>query len=115
MALADYNHHDKKFKSYDIKFHEHQIRTTVTADPTIVDQWISETYEIHRKQLDQNKILVGLDTEWRFIKPDNATNLSKCSKPKSDQFQVAILQLCTHQNRCLIFQLIHAPISFLAR
>ena len=82
-STAD-NNHENKFKSYDIKFHELDLKTIVTSDPTIVDQWISETYDIHKNKLDQNKILVGLDTEWSLLEnplviSPSAPNLNQIS------------------------------------
>ncbi|EXB96387.1 Werner syndrome ATP-dependent helicase-like protein [Morus notabilis] len=91
-SLANINNIHEEFKSYDIEFYELHIKTIVTADPETVNCWISEN-------LHENFFL-GLDTEWKI--PINV------SKPRSHDQHVTLLQLCT-ENRCLIFQLSHAP------
>lgn len=76
--------HDYSYSRYTVQVDGHLVLTTVTASASVVNQWISDIYRIHR-----------LDAEW---------------KPKSDPGKnnpVATLQLCVG-HRCLIFQLIHA-------
>ncbi|GMN52588.1 hypothetical protein TIFTF001_021738 [Ficus carica] len=97
MACSDDNNKEK-FKTYDIEFYEHRIKTMVTANPQSVDQWISELYQIHKNK-HQNKLFVGLDTEWN--NPINESKLKNCDQ------HVTVLQLCT-EDRCLILQLSHA-------
>ncbi|KAL6540708.1 hypothetical protein OROMI_024591 [Orobanche minor] len=77
--------------TYEVVFFGDSILTTVTHDPDIATQWISDVESIHRHSL-----IVGLDIEWR---------------PSFNRYinnPAATLQLCVG-GRCLIFQLIHCP------
>ncbi|KAG8367793.1 hypothetical protein BUALT_Bualt16G0109700 [Buddleja alternifolia] len=80
--------------TYDVIFYGQSVLTTVTQDPTIAAQWISEVEAIHRRRL--TSLIVGLDAEWRPSFNRHIVN------------PVATLQLCVG-HRCLIFQLIHSP------
>ncbi|KAK6127203.1 hypothetical protein DH2020_039046 [Rehmannia glutinosa] len=80
--------------TYDVLFFGDSILTTVTHDPAIVSQWISDVESIHRRRL--HHLVVGLDIEWR---------------PSFNRYinnPAATLQLCVGR-RCLIYQLIHSP------
>ncbi|GMH18662.1 hypothetical protein Nepgr_020503 [Nepenthes gracilis] len=71
----------------------YDIKTTVTDSPGVVNHWISDIKDIHRRRL--HHLIVGLDVEWR---------------PNSRDYcnPVATLQLCVGRI-CLIYQLIHTP------
>ncbi|GAB2267091.1 hypothetical protein Dimus_002075 [Dionaea muscipula] len=78
---------------YAVTVNNHRIKTTVTADSTTIDRWISEinrTYQTY-----SGGLIVGLDVEWR-------PNFSSYRNP------VATLQLCVGDH-CLIYQIIHNP------
>ncbi|KAI3446547.1 hypothetical protein Pfo_029137 [Paulownia fortunei] len=91
--------------TYDVVFFADSVYTTVTHDPAIASQWISDIESIHRRRL--HCLIVGLDVEWR---PNFSRHVNN---------PVATLQLCVGR-RCLIYQLIHCPsipsslINFLA-
>ncbi|XP_073157633.1 3'-5' exonuclease-like [Henckelia pumila] len=87
-AIVDHQLRSNTHKTYDVHFFGDSIHTTVTHDPDIVTQWISDLGSGHR--------IVGLDVEWRPVFKRNARH------------PAATLQLCVAR-RCLIFQLIHAP------
>ncbi|XP_073151085.1 3'-5' exonuclease-like [Henckelia pumila] len=80
--------------TYDVFFSGDCIHTTVTHDPTVVSQWISEVKSMYVYWPGQ--LIVGLDVEWRP------------SYTRGIQNPPATLQLCVG-SRCLIFQLIHSP------
>nr|XP_020166242.2 Werner Syndrome-like exonuclease [Aegilops tauschii subsp. strangulata] len=76
----------------DVAFGEEVITTTVTSSGAAVEDWVEEVYSMYAGC--PNQILVGLDVEWR-------PSYSRVQNP------AALLQLCIDQ-RCLIFQLLHA-------
>ncbi|KAL3648035.1 hypothetical protein CASFOL_009003 [Castilleja foliolosa] len=78
--------------TYDIDFYSDLIDTTVTNDPDVVTQWIADTVSTHSPFL-----TIGLDIEWLPNRKGQKDN------------PVATLQLCIDR-RCLIFQLILAPV-----
>ncbi|KAI3839133.1 hypothetical protein MKW92_038314 [Papaver armeniacum] len=80
--------------TFDVSFYTDIIRTTVTPETSIVDEWIKRVYEsFHSKLEDGNNLIVGLDIEWVRL----------CERNK-----VSVLQLClAHQ--CLIFQFLGLP------
>lgn len=95
ISITDYNspYGTSDTYTYDVNFFSTTIFTTVTRDPTVVSQWISDFDSYH--SLGPDSPIVGLDIEWR---PFNA----------SYQNPTATLQLCSG-GRCLIYQLIHTP------
>ncbi|KAL1554727.1 exodeoxyribonuclease I [Salvia divinorum] len=82
--------------TYDVTFFGDSVFTTLTWDPTIASQWISEVEAVYRRRIDGGHLIVGLDVEWRPSFRRYVTN------------PAATLQLCVGR-RCLIFQLIHSP------
>lgn len=78
---------------FDVTFNTHLIKTTVTADPTVISTWISAVRTtVHHHHL------IGLDIEWR-------PNTSRYSDNPA-----ATLQLCAGPTlTCLIIQLLHCP------
>ncbi|CAH1439531.1 unnamed protein product [Lactuca virosa] len=44
-----------------VSFYEHNIFTAVTKDPDYVSAWISEITE----NINDHRLIIGLDTEWR--------------------------------------------------
>ncbi|GER37984.1 polynucleotidyl transferase [Striga asiatica] len=80
--------------TYDVLFFDDTVYTTVTHDPDVVVDWISEVESVHHRRL--HHLVVGLDVEWR---PSFNRNYSN---------PAATLQLCVGR-RCLVYQLIHAP------
>ncbi|XP_076906532.1 3'-5' exonuclease-like [Bidens hawaiensis] len=89
------------YNLYDVTFFDATVTTTVTADSSAVDKWISET-EQHLIQNLQNllalqPVVIELDVEWRP------------NRTRGDDNPVAVIQLCAG-NRCLVFQILHSPI-----
>lgn len=80
--------------TYDVTFFGKSVHTTVTCDPQIVTQWISDVESFNRDRL--HELIVGLDVEWRPSFNRYVTN------------PVATLQLCVDL-RCLIVQLKYTP------
>ncbi|KAH6779554.1 hypothetical protein C2S52_010791 [Perilla frutescens var. hirtella] len=79
---------------YVVTFFDDNILTTVTHDPEVVSEWISEVEFIHRRRL--HRLIVGLDVEW-------VPSFDRhCRSP------VATLQLCVGR-RCLIYQISRSP------
>ncbi|XP_047947448.1 Werner Syndrome-like exonuclease [Salvia hispanica] len=91
ITIVDHELPYDSHNTYDVIFFGDSVFTTVTADPTIASQWISE---IDRDG--QQHLIVGLDVEWRPSFNRHVAN------------PAATLQLCVGL-RCLIFQLIHSP------
>ncbi|XP_059289015.1 uncharacterized protein LOC132042515 [Lycium ferocissimum] len=77
---------------YEVFFYGDEIEVTVTKDSTVVNDWILQTVQTHRRRL--HKLLIGLDIEWL-----------PCFKPEENH-PVALLQLYVGR-RCLLFQLLH--------
>ncbi|KAL0383398.1 UNVERIFIED_CONTAM: hypothetical protein Scaly_0627100 [Sesamum calycinum] len=61
--------------TYNVFFFDDIIFTTVTHDPDIVSDWISEIKSVHRRSL-----IVGHDVEWR---PPSPANTKTPSPPSS--------------------------------
>ncbi|GAB4858478.1 hypothetical protein Ancab_009952 [Ancistrocladus abbreviatus] len=76
---------------FKVTFFDYKIKTTVTAEPSIVTGWISDIERIHRRRL--RHLIISLDIEWR-------PNFGRYNNP------AAILQLCVGRI-CLIYQLIY--------
>jgi ribonuclease D len=76
----------------DVPFGEEWITTTVTSSGAGVEGWVEEVYSVYA--CGQYETIVGLDVEWR-------PSYGRARNP------AALLQLCV-DNRCLIFQLLHA-------
>ncbi|WCJ28706.1 Polynucleotidyl transferase ribonuclease H-like superfamily protein [Euphorbia peplus] len=97
MAAVSIRNHELENEThnlYDITFYTTQIHTLLTHSPSLVDQWISQTHQIHRRTSPPS--IVGLDVEWR---PNFSRNIDN---------PIAIIQLCVG-SRCLIFQILHSP------
>ncbi|KAG6421610.1 hypothetical protein SASPL_118167 [Salvia splendens] len=90
ITIVDHELPCDSHNTYDVIFFGKSVFTTVTSDPTIASQWISE---IDRSG---SHLTVGLDVEWR---PSYNRHVAH---------PAATLQLCVGL-RCLIFQLIHSP------
>ncbi|KAJ4836088.1 hypothetical protein Tsubulata_029654, partial [Turnera subulata] len=76
------------FRTYLVDLSDHRsFYTTVTATPSVVRRWISQTIHYHRRHL--SRLVVGLGVQWN---------------PSSVGSAAATLQLCVGC-RCLIFQL----------
>ncbi|KAL2501985.1 Werner Syndrome-like exonuclease [Forsythia ovata] len=95
MAITIHDHQlpDDTHNLYDVNFFGDIIHTLVTHEPSMVSQWVSEIQSLNPLH---NRLIVGLDVEWR---PNFNRNIEN---------PVATLQLCVDR-RCLIYQLIHSP------
>ncbi|KAL3639656.1 hypothetical protein CASFOL_014624 [Castilleja foliolosa] len=89
ISIIDHELPYDSHNTYDVVFFDDSIHTTVTHDPDVATQWISD--------VESPVLTVGLDIEWR---PSFNRNINN---------PAATLQLCVDR-RCLIFQLIHAPL-----
>ncbi|XP_051140541.1 3'-5' exonuclease-like [Andrographis paniculata] len=89
FRISDHQLPYDSHNTYTVYFYDESIHTTLTHDPTILTQWISD--------IDANfgRRIVGLDMEWR-------------PSYTSEQNPVATLQL-SNGDRCLIFQLLFCP------
>ncbi|PNX82230.1 polynucleotidyl transferase ribonuclease H-like superfamily protein [Trifolium pratense] len=83
-----FNTHDV----YTVNLHGNEIKVTVTAVASVVRKWIFTTLFFNRRDLQRNRLVVGLGVQWTPGGRD----------PPADT-----LQLCVGR-RCLIFQLAHA-------
>jgi hypothetical protein len=92
MATGIYLNDDEE--TYTITFPGDDILTTVTSSGATAANWIVTTRQINQHSLD--RLIVGLDLEWR-------PNFQR----GGDVNFTALIQLCVDQ-RCLIFQIIHA-------
>ncbi|PWA77439.1 Werner Syndrome-like exonuclease [Artemisia annua] len=63
------------------------LETTLTRDPKSVHTWITQTYQNIKANNSHQKVIVGIDTEWR------------------KDGEVALLQLC-FDRRVLVYQII---------
>ncbi|EPS62784.1 hypothetical protein M569_12005, partial [Genlisea aurea] len=80
-------------RTFAVSFNDAPIRTTVTSDSGVVTSWI---YGIKDTTKGFDHLLVGLHIEWR-------PNESQYFNP------AATLQFCV-DDRCLIFQILHADL-----
>ncbi|KAF9614133.1 hypothetical protein IFM89_015452 [Coptis chinensis] len=88
LTIQDLDISSETHSTYRVQIDTNIIHTTVTSTPSVVDQYINDLLYTHRSRL--NRLVVGLDTEWR---PQNP---------------VATLQLCVG-HKCLIFQFLYMP------
>ncbi|KAM7255305.1 hypothetical protein ACFE04_020546 [Oxalis oulophora] len=89
MVQEEQNPNDDVFT---VTFYGHDVKVTVTDEPSVVTSWINKINNIHVTSLKCN--VIGLDIEWR-------PNYGPHQNP------VAIIQLCAG-NLCLIFQILRA-------
>ncbi|XP_076899795.1 3'-5' exonuclease-like [Bidens hawaiensis] len=88
---------DLTYNLYDVTFFDTTVTTTVTADSSAVDKWISETEQHLIRDLSAQPLVIGLDVEWRP------------NRSRGDDNPIAVIQLCAG-NHCLVFQILHSPI-----
>lgn len=81
---------------YQVTFFGDTIQTLVTDTTTMVDSWIQDVENSNRHAAGLDRLIVGLDVEWR---PNFNARIDN---------PVATLQLCVGRS-CLIFQILHAP------
>ncbi|KAL1548782.1 Werner Syndrome-like exonuclease [Salvia divinorum] len=77
-------------QTYNVRFFEEDIYTTVTANSAVVTDWIDDIKYLYHLP----DVIVGLDIEWR-------PSYSSQSNP------AATLQLCV-RDRCLVYQILHS-------
>lgn len=77
-------------QTYNVQFFEEEIYTTVTANSTVVTDWIDDIKYLYHLP----DVVVGLDVEWRP---------SHSSQPNP----AATLQLCV-RDRCLVYQILRS-------
>ncbi|KAK4374292.1 hypothetical protein RND71_004969 [Anisodus tanguticus] len=95
LRIVDNEEQDDRYDLFDVHFYTDTIKTTVTSDPDIVTQWISETLSYSAAAAAAgSRLIAGIDVEWRpnFI--------------RNQQNPVALLQICADR-RCLIIQLLY--------
>ncbi|EPS63054.1 hypothetical protein M569_11734 [Genlisea aurea] len=92
-SIVDENLYSNKHSTYIVHFGTAAIRTTVTSLSGVVTSWI---FGISDSTSGFGRLLVGLHIEWR-------PNESQYFNP------AATLQICV-DDRCLIFQLVHADL-----
>ncbi|KAJ8539594.1 hypothetical protein K7X08_013846 [Anisodus acutangulus] len=88
LRIVDNEEQDDRYDLFDVHFYTDTIKTTVTSNPDIITQWISQTLSTTRH------VIAGLDVEWR-------PNFNR-----NQQNPVALLQICVDR-RCLIIQLLY--------
>lgn len=77
-----------------VRFWNDDIEATVTPKAGTAEFWIREICHHHRRRINKQELVVGLDTEWCLPSSENGHQ------------KVAVLQLCVGR-RCLVFQLCH--------
>ncbi|XP_061350307.1 uncharacterized protein LOC133295483 [Gastrolobium bilobum] len=77
---------------YTVDFHGNEINVTVTAKASVVRKWLSTTLFFRRRDLFENRFVVGLGVQW-------TPGGRELPDPPADT-----LQLCVG-SRCLIFRL----------
>ncbi|GAY43815.1 hypothetical protein CUMW_077470 [Citrus unshiu] len=77
-----------------VRFWNDDIEATVTPKAGTAEFWIREICYHHRRRINKQELVVGLDTEWCLPSSENGHQ------------KVAVLQLCVGR-RCLVFQLCH--------
>ncbi|XP_076951922.1 uncharacterized protein LOC143625485 [Bidens hawaiensis] len=86
------------YNLYDVTFFDATVTTTVTADSSAVDKWISETEQhLIQNLLALQPVVIGLDVEWRP------------NRTRGDDNPISVIQLCAG-TRCLVFQILHSLI-----
>lgn len=87
---------NKKLRNgtWKVRFWADDIETAVTPKAGTAEFWIRDICYVHRRRINKQELVVGLDTEWCLPSSENGHQ------------KVAILQLCVGR-RCLIFQLCH--------
>ncbi|XP_059287056.1 3'-5' exonuclease-like [Lycium ferocissimum] len=88
LRITHTEQQDNRYDLFNVHFYTDTIKTTVTSDPDIITNWISETLTTNRH------VIAGLDVEWR---PNFRRN---------QQNPVSLLQICVDR-RCLIIQLLY--------
>ncbi|XP_022748817.1 uncharacterized protein LOC111298308 [Durio zibethinus] len=90
--LSHFDPNPYNFRTFTVTFLSDRITTTVTANPSVVRNWLFKVLRLHR--IRHNRLVVGLGVEWNpFFSIEHP--------------QAATLQLCIGR-QCLIFQLLHA-------
>ncbi|KAL2921110.1 Werner Syndrome-like exonuclease [Bienertia sinuspersici] len=90
-TIPHYNPNPTRSQTFTTIFFSTAIHTTVTSTPAIAREWVYSLRQTHRHSLSSSSLVIALGVQWH---------------PSSSS--AATLQLCI-DNRCLIFQLSHAP------